>query len=137
MPDEKSSGIILFTENGDRLYLLLHYAAGHWDFPKGHVETGETDVEAARREAHEETGLKDVDLVDGFTEKIEYYYKRKDKTIHKEVTFFLGCTESHPKAHLSHEHIGYEWLPYDAAFKRLTYETAKELLDKAEEKLSR
>ena len=137
MPDEKSSGIILFTENGERLYLLLHYAAGHWDFPKGHIEAGESEIEAARREAEEETGIKDVDLIDGFKEKIEYHFKRGEKTVHKEVTFFLGRTTSHPKAHLSNEHIGYEWLPYEVALKKLTFDTAKRLLKKAEKSWNR
>jgi len=135
MPDEKSSGIILFTGDKERLYLLLHYAAGHWDFPKGHIESGESEVEAARREAKEETGLAEVELIDGFREKIEYYYKRGSKTIHKEVIFFLGHTTTHPKAHLSHEHIGYEWLPYGEALEKLTYDTAKALLKKAERTL--
>ncbi|MEW6722749.1 MAG: NUDIX domain-containing protein, partial [Candidatus Micrarchaeota archaeon] len=51
--DEKSCGIILFREGEKRLYLLLHYEEGHWDFPKGHVEAGESEHEAASREAVE------------------------------------------------------------------------------------
>ncbi|MFZ5500518.1 MAG: NUDIX domain-containing protein, partial [Candidatus Micrarchaeota archaeon] len=56
MPDEKSCGIVLFSEDGGRLYLLLHYTAGHWDFPKGHVEADESEAETALRELLEETG---------------------------------------------------------------------------------
>lgn len=137
MPEEKSSGIIVFTEDGDRLYLLLHYAAGHWDFPKGHIESGESETKAARREAEEETGLSEVDLIDAFREKIGYFFKRGGKTVHKDVVFFLGRTTSHAKVHLSYEHIGYEWLPYDEALERLTYDNAKGLLRKAEKRLSR
>ena len=45
MPEpEKSCGAVVFREeNGVRLYLLLHYAEGHWDLPKGHVEKGESE----------------------------------------------------------------------------------------------
>ena len=38
MISEKSAGAILFVKEKEPRYLLLHYEAGHWDFPKGHVE---------------------------------------------------------------------------------------------------
>ena len=38
---EKSAGIVLFRREGsENLFLLLHYPSGHWDFVKGHKETG-------------------------------------------------------------------------------------------------
>ena len=53
-----SAGIIIYTTHNDTaLYLLLRYGAGHWDLPKGKIETGETKQEAALRELMEETGL--------------------------------------------------------------------------------
>lgn len=38
--------------------LLLIYRRGKWDLPKGKMETGETPLDCALREVHEETGLK-------------------------------------------------------------------------------
>lgn len=35
-----------------------------WFFPKGHVEPGETDEDAARREILEETGLDGLEFID-------------------------------------------------------------------------
>ncbi len=135
MADELSCGIIVFREElPQRLYLLLHYEEGHWDFPKGHVEAGESEKEAALRELREETGIKDAELVFGFRERIEYFYRREGKTMHKEVFFFLGRTDSKDVT-LSHEHIGFEWLPFEAALARLTYDNAKGLLKKAEKVL--
>ncbi len=128
---EKSSGIVLFRkENNSCRFLLLHYAAGHWDFPKGHVEEGETDIEAALRETNEETGIADVRMEKGFNEKLSYYYKKDGRTIFKEVVFFLAET-AHKEVKISSEHIGFEWLDYDDAMARLTYRNSREILVKA------
>lgn len=135
MPDEKSCGTVVFREeNGARLYLLLHYEEGHWDFPKGHVEAGEGETETALRELKEETGMTGAELAFGFRERMEYFYRRAGRLMHKEVIFFLARA---PRAAvtLSHEHIGYEWLPFEDALKRLTFKNAKELLEKAERRL--
>jgi len=137
MPDEKSCGAVVFRREGRRrLYLLLHYEEGHWDFPKGHVEPGEGEADTALRETREETGISDLEFVFGFREQIEYFYKREGMTVHKSVLFFLGETKS-AGVGLSCEHIGYEWLPYGKALERLTFKNAKDVLEKAEHFLGR
>ena len=58
---EVSVGAVVYrVENGRRLYLLLHYPSGHFDFAKGHVEAGETEEMTLRRETDEETGIRDL-----------------------------------------------------------------------------
>jgi bis(5'-nucleosidyl)-tetraphosphatase len=132
MPQERSSGAVLFRmEGGRRLYLLLHYEEGHWDFPKGHIEKGENEEQAARRECGEETGIGELEIMPGFHERIEYFYKREGRTMHKEVVFLLAQTKT-KSVTLSSEHVGFEWLPYPGALGRLTYANAKDILKKAE-----
>ncbi|MFH1332713.1 MAG: NUDIX domain-containing protein, partial [archaeon] len=63
MIKEKSAGVIVYN-NGE--FLILQYTAGHWDFPKGHIEKGETERETALRELKEETGITDAFFVKGF-----------------------------------------------------------------------
>jgi len=133
VPQEKSCGLVIFRDDNPRLYLLLHYPAGHWDFPKGHVEPGESERDAAVREGQEETGLRNVSFIGGFRERIEYTYMKSGRPSHKEVFFFLASTtDAADSVRLSYEHVGFEWMPYDAALKRLTYENAKGVLRKAE-----
>ena len=73
--DEKSCGVVLFREEkGEYLFLILHYPGGHWDLPKGHVEEGETEHETANRELLEETGIADLEFVDGYREEISYQH---------------------------------------------------------------
>ncbi|MBI2133085.1 NUDIX domain-containing protein [Candidatus Woesearchaeota archaeon] len=128
---ERSSGIILFRRaSGKLMFLLLHYEAGHWDFPKGHVESGETEVEAALRETLEETGIGDVRIKEGFAGRLDYFYRKQGKAVKKEVSYFLGETEKE-EVKISFEHVGFEWLHYEAALERLTYGNSREILKKA------
>lgn len=126
---EKSCGIILFNDN--KVLLLQHNdtgnTRGHWDFPKGHMERGESEIQTALRELEEETGLKDLKLFSDFSHKISYNLIKDGKEIRKEVIFFVGITIE-TKIILSEEHQDYVWLNYDSAMERLTYNSAKESL---------
>ncbi len=123
---------MLFREvpEGGRLFLLLDYGS-HWDYPKGHVEAGEDDIAAARRELREETGIEQADWVDGFAREIEYFFRaRKGGLIKKTVVFFLARTSAIDVT-LSHEHVGFAWLDESRALKRLSYPNARAILKAA------
>jgi len=132
MPQEKSCGAVVFKKQKDTSvkYLLLHYGAGHWDFPKGKQEKNEKEEQTALREIKEETGIEDVEILDGFHEAIKYFYKKDGETVYKEVTFFLAQSPRED-VKLSSEHIGYAWVGYEHAYKKLTFNNSKELLEKA------
>ena len=129
---EESCGAVIYS---DHEFLLLHYEAGHWGFPKGNRERGETKLETARREIEEETGLTELEFTD-FEESINYFYKREGKTIYKTVTYFLAKSKT-KKAKISWEHTGFEWLPYEKALNKLTYQNAKEVLQAAKSYLEK
>lgn len=130
MKNERSAGAIVFIREKEPIYLLLHYEAKHWDFPKGNIETGETDHETVKREIEEETGIKDIEIIQDFKEKIQYYFKFEGELINKTVIFYLAKTKT-KEVKLSFEHIGFEWLPYNKAIEQLTFKNAKEILKKA------
>jgi len=129
---ERSAGVIVFDEKAPREYLLLDYGR-YWDFPKGHVEAGEDDRAAAKRELEEETGLssKPLKWVDGFAHEITYFFRNKSQVVRKQVIFFLARSSSRA-VRISHEHVGFAFLPFGAAMKQLKYPTAKEVLLAAE-----
>jgi bis(5'-nucleosidyl)-tetraphosphatase len=133
---ERSAGAVVFSikYSGNVFFLLLRYSAGHWDFPKGNIEDGENEVQAACREIREETGIENVVFLEGFNKKVEYNYRRHRKVIHKEVVFFLAKTDSQ-RVILSNEHIAYSWTDFDSALAKLTYMTAKDILIKAQDYL--
>lgn len=54
----KSCGVIPYrVREGEREYLVVLQTNNCWSFPKGHIEAGETEIQAALRELYEETGL--------------------------------------------------------------------------------
>ena len=131
MIEEKSAGIVLFHKTSDENeFLLLNYPQGHWDFVKGKMEVGETPHETVKREMGEETGISNFKLIKGFEEHVEYNFRFKNEVVHKKVIFFLAKTDM-KKISLSHEHNDYLWLGYNDAFKKITFENAKNVLAKA------
>jgi len=95
---ERSAGMIVFRpDKGGRdqySFLLLDYGQ-HWDFPKGHVDAGESDLAAAVRELREETGIDDAQIIDGFSHEITYFFRgRGSQLVRKTVIFFLARTKA-------------------------------------------
>ena len=134
MSEERSAGAVVYYLEGiaEPEYLLLYYTAGHWDFPKGKIEAGENEKQAATREIREETCITEVEFLDGFRKKIEYKYHHDKKLVHKEVVLFLAQTHTR-QVTISHEHIGFAWRKFDDAMQQLTYSNAKNLLSAAKD----
>ncbi len=120
-----SAGAIIFFKNkGEYNFLLLQYIGKYWEYARGHVEPGESEIETAKREIFEEAGLKNLDFVNGFKTKSVFQYEYKKKKYNKEVVLFLAESKSN-KVKISHEHIGYIWLPAKQALKRITFDNSK------------
>lgn len=132
MKKEKSAGAIIFRKEKEKIYyLILHYELGHWGFAKGHIENGEDEITALKREIEEETKIKSIRLIDNFSQKIKYSYGNVSKT----VVFYLTETRE-SEVTLSEEHIDFEWLPYEGALKRITYGNTKNVFKKANQFLN-
>ncbi|MGB1770399.1 MAG: bis(5'-nucleosyl)-tetraphosphatase [Nitrosopumilus sp.] len=136
MIEETSAGIVIFRKEGTKkLFLLLHYPSGHWDFVKGKMEKGETTHQTAIREAKEETGITDITFVENFEEWIKYNFKYQGELVQKKVVFFLAETKT-KEIKISHEHSGYTWLDYNESMEKTTFDNAKTVLTKAQKILS-
>jgi len=97
--------------------------------PKGHVDPGETPIEAAEREVREEAGIV-ARPVEALGES-RYWYRRDGKTIGKSVHFFLfeyleGDTEDHDD-----EVIEARWISLEEAEETLTYPAEREMVSRA------
>lgn len=147
MPVERSAGAVIFRESAKgREYLLLHHqpmkntraskpVSGHWSFPKGHIERGETTESTVQREVKEETGISKLVFIPGFKETIRYFVLYDNEKRLKFVAFFL-CRTAQKKVIISFEHQGFAWLLYEEAYKTLTYASDKKVLKAAQVFLS-
>ena len=125
---ETSCGVVLVNCG---TVLLLQYPQGHWDLPKGHVEADDLNHEATvRRELLEETGIDDLTLHPGFTQRTAYTYRHKGRVREKEVHWYLGETDTLTVT-LSHEHRGHLWLPWDQAIEFVTHDETRGVLSAA------
>ena len=55
--------VVIFTKYNDQWVLCWHKRRGSYENPGGHVEAGETAMQAARRELYEETGITDCEII--------------------------------------------------------------------------
>ncbi len=115
MSEVKSCGFLIFRGNPPREFLLMRHA-DRWDLPKGHVDNGETEMQCALRELHEETGITetDIELIQGFRFTTQYQVraKKSDRLYDKTLVVFLARLKRDVKIDPT-EHGGYQWFPWN------------------------
>lgn len=94
--NERTAGGIVLGDSGT--IAMVSRRSGQWLFPKGHIDEGEDDETAARREIAEETGLTNLELIDDLG-TYERYAIRKDGTDDltrlKSIHMFLFAAQPH------------------------------------------
>ena len=133
---EQSFGVIpIYKTDSEVKFLLIQHHAGHWAFPKGHADPGETELQTARRELREETGLADVLLVTSPAFEEHYKVNRKGTPREKIVRYWVGYVRNAadaglPKVTPQEEEIrDYRWVAADEARSLITYTQNKQLFE--------
>jgi 8-oxo-dGTP pyrophosphatase MutT (NUDIX family) len=131
----KACGSIVFRrEKGKILFLLMKSRRwGHWDFPKGHADAAETEMQTAIRETEEETGIKGLKFLPGFREALQYQVDiTGDRTESglKESVYSLAESPS-DNVIISHEHTDYKWLPFKQALSLIKFANSRAMLKHA------
>src|SRR5918999_5539398 len=128
----RASGVVVYyLEQDEPNFLLLRSRRDRsWGFPKGHLLEGEALLSGAMRELWEETGIREVSLVSGFTEHVTYRVNRAGRFRQKTVTYFLGRVET-SAVRLSDEHSEHRWAVVEDARKILTFENLRTLVTRA------
>lgn len=127
---EYSCGAVVFTRiDGVPHYLLVRakdQPEGCHGFPKGHMESGETERETALREILEETGVR-VELLEGFRAVTEYPLPTPPDT-RKRVVFFLA-EYADQQVHIQETELaGYVLAPFDEALVLTEFADSKQIL---------
>jgi 8-oxo-dGTP pyrophosphatase MutT (NUDIX family) len=132
-----SAGGVVFRREKDKIlfFLLGFKERGVWCLPKGIIEKGESELEAAKREVTEETGIKNLKLINKIG-SINYQFWFKRKRIDKTVHFYLFETDQ-VETKIGEEHDTYGWFTFNEALKALSYPSEKEVLKKAYEAISK
>lgn len=133
---DASFGIIPLrrSEDGAWQCLLVLHRKGHWAFPKGHAEPGESPVQAALRELAEETGLSQVRLIDA-PPFIEHYrfINGKGRLVDKTVTYYLAIVAAdHPVTIDQQEILDHRWAGPAHAREQITFDEGKHLVEQVE-----
>jgi len=128
---EYSAGAVVYIEiDGLRHYVIIRSKEGICGFPKGHLEKGETERQAALREIREETGLA-VTLRKGFRAVDEYPLPYRKDT-RKRVTYFLADYKDQTPIPQEEEVSDIRLLPFDQAVKTLPFPAARRILREAD-----
>jgi 8-oxo-dGTP pyrophosphatase MutT (NUDIX family) len=128
----KACGFVL-ARDGEEGWRYLLLTSTKWDeagFPKGHVDAGESEIETARRETDEETGLGGLEPLPGFRVDIAYPVERKGRRHEKHAVYFLAKTAG-TGIRLSSEHSEAGWYGLAEARARLTHDSARTVLREA------
>ncbi|MBU0707206.1 NUDIX domain-containing protein [Patescibacteria group bacterium] len=128
-----AAGVIVVNSKNGKVLLLYKKRFGHWEYSKGGIEKGESEVTTARRELKEEIGTKNIKIDRTFKEIINYSFRAEGINIKRTVTFFLGFTQD--KIKLSGEHTKYKWCSFNEANKIFNHHNYKMLLKKVEQHL--
>ena len=117
----RAAGGVVCDEDG-RVALVYRPKYDDWSFPKGKLEKGETEEEAAVREVHEETGL-DVEL----GRELGFVSYTDPKGRPKTVRYWLmraKAGEFTPNSEVTE----LRWLPLAEAPQLLSYDRDREIL---------
>lgn len=137
---EISAGGLIWRRNRDaKIEVVLVRPAGKetWVLPKGHVEPGESVLDAALREAHEESGL-EVKPGEPLG-NVSYVYSWRDRPdgrlirIFKRVHFYLmECVGGDPSGHDAEiSEVG--WFDVNEALRRASHKSERDLVAKGRE----
>ena len=132
MTYEHSAGAVVFTIVDDNIkYVIIRSRQGYFGFPKGHIERGEDEREAALREVFEEVGLR-VELLDGFRVEDEHPIPSK-RNVMKNIVYFAAQYSDQDIRYQRKELLGARLMTFDEAMSSFQFEGSKRILTQANE----
>lgn len=135
--DQISAGGVAFRSNNSaaEVAIVSVNPSRRWQLPKGLIDAGETEAQAALREVREEAGL-ECALLEKI-ETVEYWYvgteNGKRVRYHKFVHFFLLKYVAGDVTDHDHEIVEARWVSAVEAIEMLAFKSEKDVVGKASE----
>ncbi|CUR57711.1 NUDIX hydrolase [metagenome] len=126
--DVRAAGAVV-TRKGGEVLLVHRPKYDDWSFPKGKLDPGEHVVTAAVREVAEETGL-DVRLGPALSSQRYRMSNGRFKTVGYWTGRVVGSDDV-SRYRPNDEIDSVQWVPWDAAMRRLTYSYDRDTLAEA------
>ncbi|MFA5878811.1 MAG: NUDIX domain-containing protein [Candidatus Margulisiibacteriota bacterium] len=122
MKTKSAGGIVL---NNEGKVLIVQQRSNSWSLPKGHLEEGEDALTAAKREIHEEAGIKELTLIKEIGTYQRYRISKdgsaEDKSELKEITLFLFTTNEIKLSPIDSNHPEAKWVEPEKVVEYLTH----------------
>jgi bis(5'-nucleosidyl)-tetraphosphatase len=139
MKEDIAYGVIVFyIENDGNLnceiqFLILKQIQGHWSFPKGHADKGESKLETALRELEEESGIKDVELISDLPQILDEYTIKPGtpEETHKVVEFYIGRVKNKDVEMQKGEIFDHKWITNETGNEVFTFDSSRRILKAA------
>ncbi|MCX6163667.1 MAG: NUDIX domain-containing protein [Ignavibacteriae bacterium] len=112
----------------------MKHQKGHWSFPKGHADEGETKLEAALRELKEETGVSKIQLLKKRVLLREAYKFTNGKGVKilKKVNYFIAEAKN-KKVNIDYKEVtNFKWCTFKAGLEKISFNESKSILKKAD-----
>ena len=122
-----AGGVVYKNEGGQIRYLVISPKSEKnvWVLPKGHIEKGEGDGEAALREVEEETGVV-AQLIRPLGE-VSFLVKPDEPLVSTRVKFYL-MRWLFDLPEKRRENRALQWLPFEQALEQLTFLEGKRMV---------
>ena len=128
-PSEVAAGGGIITRIiQDKLKVLVIFRRGVWDLPKGKLDKGETIEECALREIREETGIKNVSIVQSLNVTVHVYAEDNRFRVKTTHWFEMKTTDNKfaPEEREGIKEV--RWMSWKNAEKKLGYELLRSML---------
>jgi 8-oxo-dGTP pyrophosphatase MutT (NUDIX family) len=130
-----AAGGVLLREVDQAILVLQRPGRAELRLPKGHVEAGETNAQAAVREVQEETGYADVVIAADLGSITHTFYNiARDVEVTRTENYFLMRLVSEARydgPHFAHENFQRRWVKWIEAEQTLAYEVEREFVRRA------
>jgi 8-oxo-dGTP pyrophosphatase MutT (NUDIX family) len=126
-----AGGVVIYD---GKLLLLDRPSRGEVRLPKGHVEEGESLVEAALREVCEEAGYADLEVVaDLGSQQVQFVDAYRQRQVTRDERYFLMRLRDARQVEREEQERQFIpiWLPAGEALARLTFEAEREFVRRA------